>query len=112
MGGALQVAGVTYENITADGLHITISAEDERAIKVAQRAGLTLPEADGNGRIALTLPVDSVVLCTGQESVRPGDKDWTGEEHTNVHIVGGADVAAELDAKRAIRQAVQVAAKI
>lgn len=112
MGGALQVAGVTYENITADGLHITISAEDERAIKVAQRAGLTLPDADGNGRIALTLPVDSVVLCTGQESVRPGDKDWTGEEHTNVHIVGGADVAAELDAKRAIRQAVQVAAKI
>lgn len=112
MGGALQVAGVTYENITPEGLHITISAEDERAIKAAQRAGLSLPDADDNGRIALVLPVDSVVLCTGQESVRPEDKDWSADEHTNVHIVGGADVAAELDAKRAIRQAVKVAAEI
>ena len=112
MGGALQIAGVTYENITSEGLHITISAEDERALKAANRAGITLPEADENGRIAVTLPVDSIVLCTGQESVRPRDRDWSTDEHPNVHIVGGADVAAELDAKRAIRQAVKVAAEI
>ena len=112
MGGALQVAGVTYEKITSEGLHITIAADDERAINAAQRAGIPLGEADANGRIALTLPVDSIVLCTGQESVRPVDKDWASEEHPNVHIVGGADVAAELDAKRAIRQAVEVAAGI
>ena len=56
-------------------------------------------------REARVINVDTVVLCTGQESVRP-------EGASDAHIIGGADVAAELDAKRAIRQAVELAAKI
>jgi 2,4-dienoyl-CoA reductase (NADPH2) len=55
------------------------------------------------------LEVDHVVLCAGQESVRdlvgaPGGDRW--------RVVGGADVATELDAKRAIEQGTRVAAAL
>lgn len=51
------------------------------------------------------LDVDTVILCAGQESVRTlVDPAW--------HVIGGADVAAELDAKRAIRQATELAARL
>ena len=50
--------------------------------------------------------MDNVIVCTGQES----DRSAVGDAADNVHVIGGADVAAELDAKRAIRQAVELAA--
>jgi len=54
-----------------------------------------------------TLEVDTVVLCAGQESVRDL---WV--EGAGWHLIGGADVAAELDAKRAIKQGTEVAAAL
>ncbi|WP_285723981.1 NADPH-dependent 2,4-dienoyl-CoA reductase [Psychromicrobium xiongbiense] len=77
-----KVGGVRYDLIDDDGLH------------------LTLP--DGGTRV---LAVDTVVLCTGQESVRE-------LASTGGHLVGGADVAAEVDAKRAILQATELAARL
>jgi 2,4-dienoyl-CoA reductase (NADPH2) len=57
---------------------------------------------DGEPRV---LEVDHVVLCAGQESVR--DLDVEGR-----HVIGGADLAAELDAKRAIEQGTRVVASL
>ncbi|MEU4689088.1 NADPH-dependent 2,4-dienoyl-CoA reductase [Actinoplanes sp. NPDC023714] len=55
------------------------------------------------------LAVDTIVVCAGQESVR----DLVGPlSSRSFHVIGGADVAAELDAKRAIRQATELAARI
>jgi len=55
----------------------------------------------------VVVEADTVVLCAGQESVRDL---WS--EQTGRHLIGGADVAAELDAKRAIRQGTEVAAAL
>lgn len=57
------------------------------------------------------LEVDTIVLCAGQESLRALQEplEATGMK---VHVVGGADVAAELDAKRAINQASRLAAAL
>ena len=85
--GVTMVPGVTYERIDDEGLHITV---------------------DGKPR---TLAVDNVVVCTGQESVRDLVEPLQAKGVT-VHVIGGADVAAELDAKRAIRQGTEVAAGI
>jgi 2,4-dienoyl-CoA reductase (NADPH2) len=57
------------------------------------------------------LDVDTVVVCAGQESVRDLVDPLT-LSGVNTHVIGGADVAAELDAKRAIRQGTEVAASI
>ncbi len=59
----------------------------------------------------VTLPADTVVLCAGQESVR-GLADDLGARGIRTHVIGGADVAAELDAKRAIRQGTELAARL
>ena len=64
-------------------------------------AGLHLT-VDGEPRL---LEVDHVVVCAGQESVR--DLEAEGR-----HVIGGADVAAELDAKRAIEQGTRVVASL
>jgi 2,4-dienoyl-CoA reductase (NADPH2) len=61
---------------------------------------------DGETR---SLVVDHVVVCAGQESVR---SVFDGLEHHSAHLIGGADVAAELDAKRAIEQGTRVAAAL
>ncbi len=86
--GVEMIGGVTYERIDDTGLHLTVRA-DAKAEPVPR-----------------VLEVDTVVVCAGQESVRdlarPGDPAW--------HLVGGADVAAELDAERAIRQATELVA--
>jgi 2,4-dienoyl-CoA reductase (NADPH2) len=50
---------------------------------------------------------DTIVLCAGQESVRDLWTDGMGW-----HLIGGADVAAELDAKRAIEQGTRVVAAL
>jgi 2,4-dienoyl-CoA reductase (NADPH2) len=51
------------------------------------------------------------VLCAGQESVR-GLYDELIAAGVDAHLIGGADVAAEVDAKRAIRQGTELAAKL
>jgi 2,4-dienoyl-CoA reductase (NADPH2) len=81
--GVHQVRGVTYDRIDDAGLHFT---------------------AD---RASHVLAVDTIVLCAGQESVRDLYSAGAGW-----HLIGGADVAAELDAKRAIRQGTEVAAAL
>ena len=58
-----------------------------------------------------TLPVDHVVICAGQEPYRPLADDLRAAG-VPVHVIGGADVAAELDAKRAIDQGSRVAAAL
>ena len=79
--------GVNYRQFDEQGLHITIGEQDE------------------------ILVVDNVVLCAGQVS-----NLTLLEEMQNtglpVHLIGGADVAAELDAKRAIRQGAELAIKL
>ncbi|RUR50790.1 NADPH-dependent 2,4-dienoyl-CoA reductase [Vreelandella populi] len=70
-------------------------------------AGLHI-RRDGHGQV---LKVDTVVVCAGQESVRdliaPLEASGKG-----VHVIGGADEAAELDAKRAIDQGMRLAAAL
>jgi 2,4-dienoyl-CoA reductase (NADPH2) len=81
------VPGVQYDRIDDEGLHVTV---------------------DGQSTV---LPVDTIVLCTGQEPRR----DLYDELRTagrSVHLIGGADVAAELDAKRAIKQGTELAAAL
>ena len=83
MRGVRMLGGVTYERIDELGLHIVRDGAPE------------------------LIEADTVVLCTGQESER-GLADALAD-HPEVHVVGGADVAAELDARRAIDQAVRLA---
>ena len=90
--GVQMIKGATYHRIDDDGVHITVQAgEDSSQDRV--------------------LAVDNVVLCTGQDSVRDliEPLEALGQ---NVHVIGGADVAAELDAKRAIKQATELAARL
>ncbi|HET9634185.1 MAG TPA: NADPH-dependent 2,4-dienoyl-CoA reductase [Terrabacter sp.] len=82
--------GVNYERIDDAGLHIS-HGEDR-----------TDPQI---------LDVDTVVVCTGQESVNTLGPELAARG-LRVHVVGGADVAAELDAQRAIRQATELAARL
>lgn len=89
--GVEMLKGVTYDRIDDDGLHVTIGTGDDARTRV--------------------LDVETIVLCTGQESVRDlvEPLEATG---VPVHVIGGADVAAELDAKRAIKQATELAARL
>ena len=62
----------------------------------------------------VTLPVDHVIVCAGQESVRdvaPADEPGRVAD-PRFHLIGGADIAAELDAKRAIQQGVALASSL
>jgi 2,4-dienoyl-CoA reductase (NADPH2) len=63
------------------------------------------------GGQARCLEVDSVVVCAGQESVTDLVAPLR-EAGVEVHVIGGAHEAAELDAKRAISQGAQVAAAL
>ncbi len=83
--GVKMIAGVSYDQITAEGLWVTRDGEQ------------TL------------LPADTIVLCAGQVSER-SLADELIEMGRSVHVIGGADVAAELDAKRAIDQGTRLAA--
>lgn len=85
--GVVMQAGVTYDLIDDAGLHITVDGERQ------------------------LLPVDTVVLCTGQEPRRDLDTALRGLGLTP-HLIGGADVAAELDAKQAIKQGTELAAAL
>jgi len=91
--GVHLVPGVSYDRVTDEGLHITVTSRD----------GSTSTQV---------LDVDHVVLCSGQESVRGLYDDLVGAAAPGVHLIGGADVAAELDAKRAIKQGTETAAAL
>ena len=81
------IPGVTYDRIDDLGLHVTIGGKAE------------------------TLAVDTVVVCAGQEPRRDLVEALRAAGH-EPHLIGGADVAAELDAKRAIDQGTRLAARI
>ena len=83
-------AGVSYHRIDDRGLTISLGGE-----RGARRL----------------LEVDNVILCTGQEPLRELEAPLRAAG-VKVHLVGGADVAAELDAKRAIAQASALAAAL
>lgn len=120
--GVKQVSGVAYTKIDNDGLHLNVPVNDatktSKAIRKAQKAGdkdkaAALEDDLKNNRTDTVLDVDTIVLCTGQESVVEADFDsLTADQRSRVHVIGGADVAAELDAARAIRQAVELAAEL
>lgn len=88
--GVHQLSGVNYELIDDEGLHISFGSEH---------------------RDRRVLPVDNVVICAGQESVRDLEEDLR-RNGIEPHIIGGAAVAAELDAKRAIKQGTELAAAL
>ncbi|MFF0360199.1 oxidoreductase [Streptomyces fungicidicus] len=85
--GVTMVPGVRYDRIDDAGLHVTIDGE------------------------STVLEVDTVVLCTGQEPRRDLYEELVAAGRA-VHLIGGADVAAELDAKRAIKQGTELAAAL
>ena len=66
--------------------------------------------AEAPGLVELLVPADTVVLCAGQESRAELASELTGDRP--VHVVVGAHVASELDAKRAIKEAVELAASL
>jgi 2,4-dienoyl-CoA reductase (NADPH2) len=88
--GVHQLSGVNYERVSDDGLHISFGRNRDR------------PQL---------LAVDNVVICAGQQPVRDlaDDLRLAG---IDPHIIGGAAFAVELDAKRAIRQGTELAARL
>lgn len=86
--GVRMLDGVSYERIDDQGLHI---------------------RRDG---VLEILDVDTIVLCAGQVSVKELFEEGGGAKRAGYHLIGGADVAAELDAKRAIAQGAELAARL
>ncbi len=82
--GVKMLPNCEYQKIDDQGLHITVSGESQ------------------------LLDVDHVIVCAGQEPLR----DLTEGLEKPFQLIGGADIAAELDAKRAIDQGTRVAAKL
>ena len=81
------LSGVTYERIDADGLHI---------------------KRDGRREV---LEIDTIIVCAGQEPCSTLHHELAAAG-TRSHLIGGALEAGELDAKRAIRQGVQLADRL
>ena len=82
--GVQMFSGCEYQRIDDQGLHLLIDGKPE------------------------LLAVDNVIICAGQESNRKLVDQITTMP---VHIIGGADKASELDAKRAIDQGTRLAAE-
>ncbi|CAM4098233.1 NADPH-dependent 2,4-dienoyl-CoA reductase [Acinetobacter pragensis] len=80
--------GVQYKTVTDEGLWIELAGHDQ------------------------LLRVDTVVVCAGQESVKDIMPQAAEKTLANYHIIGGAKLAAELDAKRAIREGAELAARL
>jgi len=85
--GVVMRNGVNYQRIDDAGLHLTTEAGAE------------------------LLAVEHVIICAGQESVK-GLASELASSGKPVHVIGGALLAAELDAERAIREGVTLAASI
>jgi 2,4-dienoyl-CoA reductase (NADPH2) len=71
-------------------------------------AGLHIRIGEGEPQV---LAVDTVILCAGQDPLREL-QDGLEAAGQKVHLIGGADVASELDAKRAIDQGSRLAAAL
>ena len=84
MKGVRMMPGCDYNRIDDQGLHITVGDETK------------------------VLPVDNVIICAGQDPLR----ELAEGLKMPCHLIGGADVASELDAKRAINQGTRLAAEI
>ena len=85
--GVKMMNGVDYRRIDDDGLHVLLHNEP------------------------MTLDVDTVIICAGQESLRDLYDELKAAGQP-VHLVGGAFEAMELDAKRAINQASYLASAV
>ncbi len=85
--GVQMLGGLEYCRITQEGLVVLREGQEE------------------------LLGADTIVLCTGQEPLRMLAEELTALGKA-VHVIGGADVAAELDAKRAIDQGARLAAAL
>jgi len=81
------LAEVEYQKVDDNGLHISVAGESK------------------------VLPVDNVVICAGQEPLRDL-YDGLVDAGKTVHLIGGANIAKKLDAKKAIKEASYLAAKI
>ena len=86
--GVEMLAAVEYQQINDEGLAITIEGEPRQ------------------------LKVDTIVLCAGQQSQRQLYDELVASDVNNIHIIGGAELAAEIDAKRAIDQGARLAASL
>jgi 2,4-dienoyl-CoA reductase (NADPH2) len=86
--GVLMLRGVQYKAITDEGLWIEHAGQDQ------------------------LLRVDTIIVCAGQESVKDIYPQVNETTIANYHIIGGAKLAAELDAKRAIREGAELAARL
>ena len=85
----IQINNINYEKITNEGIWIK--------------------NADGNSQL---LRVDTVVVCAGQESVNDLMPDVGDNLTAQYHLIGGAKLAGELDAKRAIREGAEIGAML
>ncbi|QGK70519.1 NAD(P)-binding protein [Allosaccharopolyspora coralli] len=86
-----KITGARYDRIDDRGLHLSFDPKQQQDPRV--------------------LDVDTIVVCAGQESARDL-ADELSARGLAPHIIGGADVAAELDAKRAIKQGTELAAAL
>jgi 2,4-dienoyl-CoA reductase (NADPH2) len=85
--GVNMINGLRYDAIDDAGVHIVKNGERQ------------------------TIPAETIIVCAGQEPLRTLADAFEDQDLT-VHVIGGADQAAELDAKRAIDQGVRLAAAI
>lgn len=109
--GVHQITGAQYVRIDDDGLHLTVPAPEDIDRSVDSGARAASEDAAEAPRQDVVLAVDSVIVCAGQISQRELVEPLE-QAGLRVHVIGGADVAAELDAARAIRQGVEVAAAL
>lgn len=84
--GVAMLSNCQYQKIDDQGLHLLVNGEPQ------------------------TLAVDNIIICAGQEPQRQLVECLSGQ--IDLHLIGGADVAAELDAKRAIDQGTRLAASM
>ena len=86
--GVVMMAGVQYDRIDDQGLHVTVGGE-QRLIEV-----------------------DNVVICAGQDSLTELMPAEGESGAARFHKIGGAALAAELDAKRAIKEGAELASRL
>ena len=87
MKGVTNIGNVTYHKVDDNGLHITVIDKP------------------------MVLDVDHIVVCAGQEPNRDL-YNHLQSVHNNIHLIGGANEAAQLDAKKAIKEASIWASKV
>ena len=86
--GVVMMAGVTYDKIDDQGIHVTVGGETR------------------------LIPVDHVVVCAGQDSLTELMPPEGTSGGPRFHKIGGAALAAELDAKRAIKEGAELAVSL